>query len=469
MNKLTKVLNSVNPDIVRDETKNQKNIKSSQTLNEILKNNYSNLSNSKSSSKLLIEAWNIALKNLAVSGFVSRSWNALFKAITKIGDALYPNLKTASSFYTELRKPIRAKFKDEHPIYIASKNIMGITQKDSLALKEAYKNNVEIRNTNRNNLIPFYVEQILDLINHLKQFYLNESDTEGDNNIFELALAVLLATGSRSIELFKVSKYQAVEDNPNQINIKGIAKDRGNNNLGSAVIHRNLVGLNSSQVIDFVNKIRNKLKFSDLDNKKVKEKTNKKLNEMMIKYIHPILIENAGDKVNTDEFKQQLKNTTAHKTRYIFGNASFLIHGKPLNIPYESYLQRQLGHLNPNTTRSYLGINMKFRNELINGGNEELKELITQNQNKTDSLEQKIEECCPSEENKNNNLNFQRFANKFTRSMNEDEKINNIIEVLKILKSNGIKMKQKDLQKKLRYSSKIFTKAYNKARDENII
>ena len=96
---------------------------------------------------------------------------------------------------------------------------------------------------------PIYAEDILEAIQKLKN----------SNDPYEQSLAVLLATGSRSIELFKVSKYYEIKGDPQRITVKGLAKDKGKNELGNVVLTRNLVGLTRQEVVELVHEIRDEL------------------------------------------------------------------------------------------------------------------------------------------------------------------------------------------------------------------
>ena len=439
---------------------NSGKLRNSNYLNQILQEKYPEYRDFQGSSKnfLLLIFKNIVER--AATSSSTRSWIPLYVALDRVIKHLYPNINTSEGVFTEFRKFIRNKYGDNSEVYKQSVYIMGVPRDKALERREIYKNKVLVRNMNRNKLVPIYVEQVLEVIKELSE----------SKNVYDLSLAVLLATGSRSIELFKVSKYEMDSDNPNIIKITGLAKDKGRNNLQNVVIQRNLVGLNSTQVVDFVDFIRNKLNLSNDDNKGISNKTNKILNRKFKSLFHPILIQNAGESAGTDiEFTKQLKAMTSHKARYIQGNVSYLIYGEPMGFPYESYLQQQYGHLTPDSTKAYLGINIKYKYKPNSA--EELKELVKLNEEKTKELENKIDECCKDKPESHSLKDckdiaheLKKFKNSFNKSESKENKIRNIVSSLKYLKDNSYVLKQKELQKILRYSSELMTEAYKEFR-----
>lgn len=454
MDKLTKTLKDINTNATAiTEELTQSKSRTSSIINLKLKAAYAAIVDEKlSTKKNFLAVWSNIISR--ASRKFSRTWQRLFIEADKTFKIIYSNENTLESTLTEFRKPLKNDIY-EPEIYKQSIYLMGVSQERSKQRKEEYKNIVNARNTARGGLVPIYIEQILELQKELIK----------SNNPYDLAVAVELATGARSIEVFKVSTFSENKDAPNEITVKGIAKDKGGNNLENVVLTRNLVGLTSKEAVKAVDVIRSSLNL-DASNKEISDKTNRQLNKAFKKYIHPILTENAGDKASSDEFKAQLKSMTSHKGRYIAGNASYEIYGKPKNIPYETYLQAQYGHLDPSSTKSYLGINVKYLKELKNGNTEEVKEYINTIEKKVKDIKEEVDNCCGEVSDK---IDLSQYTNSFTRKETEEAKINNVVAALTLLHQEKIKMKQVDLRNKLRYSGAIMTAGYKKARSEGVI
>lgn len=416
MSRLIKTLNSVS------ETKNPN---TADYINA-LKDNFPN--QTKQGINLLKSVWDEVIRIAPLK--YSRNWNRLFEALDKALKNIYPNENTMEKNLSAFRKPLRHERFDKE-IYKNSIYKMGITRERSIQKKEEYKNKVKVRNAGRKDLPVIYVEDILELINKLIQ----------SSNVYDLVLAVELATGSRSIEVLSVSQYERTPDS-SEIKVIGLAKDKGNNNLQNVHLIRNLNGLNSKQVIDAVAKIRNELKFNNLTNQEISDKSNKILNRKFKKLMVEVLPKN----------KEYARKLTAHKTRYIAGNVSYLLYGEPRDIPYESYLQEQYGHLSGESTKSYLGINIKMRKKSLKVDDELIK--------KVEELDLKVGECC---DEKKEEIEFKTYAN------GNAEKIQAVVDALKELKEKKQKMSQRDLRKKLGFSASVLTAGYKKARDLKVI
>lgn len=437
MEKLIKVLDSVDEAKIKSEVEAQK-IKNSQTLNKALRKEYT-LFKDKSSKKLLSRIWSFTLASTAKprEGTISRIWIRLYKSLDRIIKALYENENTMESVCTEFRKVVRAKFGDNSEIYKQSIYNMGVTQQRSKERKEEYSAKVKVRNASRATLQPIYVEDVLTAIEKLKR----------SNDPYEQSLAVLLATGSRSIELFKVSKYYEVKDDESTITVKGIAKDKGKNDLKNVVLTRNLVGLTGEEVVDLVHEIRDELDLKG-SNAKISNATNTALNKAFQKNIQPL----------APDFQM-----TSHKCRYIAGNVSYLLYGKPKKIPYESYLQEQYGHLSGESTKSYLGINVQFRKKVIQKAPDDIKVLF---EREIKEMKEQVANCCPD---KAQSVDLTEFKNSNRRKMEVEEKVKAVVGALKLLKEKQIKMTQRELRAILGYSAGTMTEGYQAARAANVI
>lgn len=447
MNKLSTTLSSINTHSFEiSEEVAQSKQQSSGIVNELLEQAYPDIFDKKKGTKTNL--FNIWSKVIATAPRkYSRSWGKLFVQLDRLIKLLYPNENTSEVMFTSFRKPLRdAKYDNE--IYKQSVYQLGVDQQRSKQRKEEYANRVKARNVERGSLVPLYVEQIYQTVDQLI----------ASNNVYEKLVAVELATGSRSIEVLKVSQYEEVKDNPNEILVIGLAKDKGQNNLENVRLTRNLVRLKAKQVISAVTYIRSKVN-TEGTNDAISSRTNAHLNKVFKQVFVPILKQNAGDKADTDEFKKQLKSFTSHKARYIAGNVSFLEYGKHKKIPYESYLQQQYGHLSGESTKSYLAINIKFKSKTVEKGDtEELKQLFN---SEIGDLRTQLDKCCAKE---TDTLDVAPFKNSFSKGEDEYAKVNNVVEAIKLYKKNEVKITQKDLRAKLGYSADIMTKAYKKFR-----
>ena len=350
---------------------------------------------------------------------------------------------TLRDFLSDLRKPLKdAKWDQE--IYKQSIVLMGMNLNESKEIAKKYKEDVEFRNINRGSKPPIYVEDIFSLLDELIN----------SQNAYDLTLAVELATGSRSIEVFKVSQYSVITNYPEQILIKGIAKDKSGNKLENVILTRNLVHLNSKQIIDAIEKIRSLINVTG-DNKKISQRTNKHLNAKFKEYVIPLIEKNAApEQKQTEDYMNYIDSFTSHKTRYIYGNTSYLIYAKPKNIPLETYIQKQLGHQTGDATRSYLGVNIRFKNKPN-----------VNNQVKVNEVKENIQ---------NGNietLDLRKFRNSFSRAESTESKVNKIVDAIKFIKNEN-KMKlptQAELGRLLGFGASIMCAGYKKARDEGLV
>jgi hypothetical protein len=265
----------------------------------------------------------------------SDNWIKVFKLIDSLLKKKYTNLSTLNKSFSQFRKPLKKeKFT---AIYNNSLINMGIGQKASLKLKKTYKNEVHLRNKHIIDLPEIHIEDVKDLIEFLFE----------SKDIYDQVIALLLSTGSRSIEILKLSSFNKVKGEPQKIKISNLAKSNN-----STPLKRNLIVLTPSQIINSIRYIRKKLNFQNLTNTQIADKVNKKLNRKFKLGMSKI--------IDTEDIKNKnyLKTLTAHKTRYIYGAVSWNLYGKDKKIPYESYIQEQIGHVNPESTKSYLAINI---------------------------------------------------------------------------------------------------------------
>lgn len=436
MNKFIQALDSIDTDTIRSDVDGRK-IRNSQTLNISLQKIYPDVK-ATTSKALLFKIWDKIIEKAAIprKETAGKAWIKLFKAMDEKIKALYSNENTSESIFTQLRKVLRKKYGDDSEIYKQSIYNMGISQARSRERKEEYAAKVKERNTERGQKQPLFVEDILAIIQRLKK----------SNNPYEQALAVLLATGSRSVELFKISKYHEVKEDPEAIDIEGISKDNGNRGYADITVRRPLVGLLSHEVVGLVDNIRKKLNLTG-PNVKISSATNTVLNKAFKIWIQPL----------APEFKM-----TAHKCRYIYGNVAYLLYGKPQKIPYESFVQTVLTHSSGESTKSYLGINIQFKEKVLSHSPSDLRFLF---EKEIKQLREHVNRNCPDK----SDVDLAQYRNSFRKAMNDEDKIAAVVAALKALAAKKMKVKQSNLRSELGYSAAVMTSAYKRAREQGII
>ena len=433
MDKFTSLINKISKSKIQGESKTCKKTIISPTLNEILGEEYPTYSGIQSSKALLMKIWKDIIANAARGreGGISRTWIRLFEAVDKVIKALFQNENTMENVCTEFRKVIRQKYGDNDQIYIKSTHILGVSRERAIERRENYQNKVAEKGLNRRNLTPIYDDEIYAAIDA----GINSSDP------LEKTIAVMLNTGSRSIEVMKVSTYSEVKDNSSFINIKGIAKDRSKKGYENKVILRPLINLNADEVINAVEYIRKHL---DLEgtNDEISQRYNQTLNKRMKKLFanHPEL--------------------TAHKCRYIAGQMAFLLYGK--GGTENTYLQQYLGHEDSSTTRTYQSINVKLRHEVEIPDDIKLKisKLIHDDEKNIQDhkeIQSAINEIKAKKiKIKQSNVPYPEYINPKTH-LGDAQKIQNLTLLMKTAKKDGIIYNQKQLKKLYGYGSNILS------------
>lgn len=411
----------------------------------------------KTTKEFLFKIWDQILKR--ASRKFSRTWGMLLIQLDELLKVIYPNKLTLRGVLVELRRPLKDFVKWDKTIYEQTIIVMGMTVAESKQEAEKYNIKVKAKNLSRGEMVPIYVEDVYALLDKLIK----------SENGYDLALAVEIATGSRGIEVFKVSEYKAIEGHPEQISVIGVAKDNKNNNLEKVVITRNLVHLNAKQVIDAVAKIRRLINV-DGTNVKISQRTNKHLNAKQKEYVIPLIEKNASeDQKKSEPYKNYIKKFNSHHNRYLFANISYLVNGKNKNIPLNVYAQEQLGHLGAGSTNSYLGINVQFRNRLIRNIDPELKLIIESIDNKVNNLQKDVNECCDNAKI-NPAVDLRNFKNSFSRKEDNESKINKVVGAIKAYTDKKIKVpKQADLGRSLGFGAKIMTLGYRETRAQGLI
>jgi Telomere resolvase len=345
--------------------------------------------------RIFIEVWSgTMLRNRTTD---PNKFTILFQETTKIIQALYPNQNSSEMFFTKLRKSIIDRFGDGSQIYRLSIKNMGLSPAERTERGKNYIAQVAERNEKRGEMEPIYVDDILKTIAIYKT----------DRDPFKRAMAVLIATGMRGTELFKVSTIKKINDS--EIEILQLAKSRP----GKKSV-RPLIEMEADEVVSSVKFIRDNLNTSGT-NEQVEARLNPRLNKVF----------------------KDIINMTSHKARYIYANVAYKLFAESKKIPYESYLGKILSHESAQSTKSYLAINLEEG---------ESKESV---RGSTSGLDQ--------------------FKNIMRRGIPESEKTANIVGALKYMKENKIYMSQKGLRLELGYSAAVMTKGYQGARALGVI
>ncbi len=426
------LLKDVDFKAVENEVKEQK-IKNSAIINKLLLEKYPSIKSGNTKSRLLKITQNI-IERATITDI--EKWKQFFRLFDVIIKALYDNENYTETIFSIFRKPVRVKYGDRSEIFSQSVFLTGASQQRRIQRKEEYKAEVKVRNAERNNLDPLYFEDIIQVIQKNKY----------SNDPYKKAIAVLLATGSRSIEVFKVSKYTESKD-PTRIVIKGLAKDKGDKrNLKQVVLEKPLINMTGDEVVKAVEEIREDLNLKGT-NAAIAARTNAPLNKAFRDLVQILAPNNP---------------MTAHTCRYIYGNLAYIMYAEPKGMLMESYIQEILGHASPESTKSYLGINMRMKDRVVKAAPEHIKALF---ENEIASLRKQVEKCCP----KKITVNLDDLKNSRRREMTSETKINNVIEALKRLKENKVKMNQRELRAILEFSGEIMSKGYKLAKEQKII
>lgn len=440
MLKFVKTLNSLDVDKIRDEVSNQKKTKDSPTLNAELKKAYPKITRGHSV-RFLLNVWTSVVDKLVKPRYdnISQARIRLFQSLDRVMKALFSNEDSLEVTLVEFRKPIKDKFGVDSETYTQSIYNIGLTQAQRLARKQKYADEVSERNKTRGSLPPIYVEDILTLIHFLAGV---------ERNVYEQSLTVLLATGSRSVELYKISSYSEIADEPGKVLVTGLAKNKS----PSISLVRRLVGMCGRDVVSLVDNIRRKLRVGGKSNANITGITNQHLNKVFRTYIQPLA---------------PSYPMTSHKCRYISGNISYLLYGEPEGLPYESYLQSQYGHLNPTSTKSYLAINIQFRGSYLDDIFTHYGIPLPRSDGEETNMQSKIitqHSVITSIEG--GSVDLDKYIHP---RASRNDKINHVISCLTELKKNNIHIGQVNLRNKLRYGIHVVSDAYRLARERCII
>jgi hypothetical protein len=228
----------------------------------------------------------------------------------------YPNKESFHACSIRWRKPVGIRFGKRTPIYYQALVQLGLTKEESLARREKYE--IKVRQQIRNEKYIFSAAQVYDCINKCLQV-----DNFGHNFV-----AACIATGSRMIEVAKVTDFTESAAGENYIHIEKTAKSH----LRRKII-RPIIGMTSKTLLSLIEKIRSHKDFQNMTN--VEVKTN-------------VIVSST----------KALKNffpLTMHKCRYIWAAMAWKLYGG--SVPQQEWVREMLGHESGDVSLTYLTFN----------------------------------------------------------------------------------------------------------------
>lgn len=226
---------------------------------------------------------------------------------------LYPNRDTLHVMSIEWRRPVATRFGKKSAIYLQSIYQLGLSREESLLRRENYE--ARVRHDARNITVHIPKKKVFDAI---------ASCAASENSIANL-VAVCLATGSRLIEVLKVSKFMESGAGPRFIVIDGIAKSPVRK-----IIIRPLIGLDCGRVLELISRIRKIRDFKSMTNGDAKTAVDAAANRIM----------------------RDLFDMTLHKCRYIWASLAWHMYGH--GVPQQEWIREMFGHTSGDISLIYL-------------------------------------------------------------------------------------------------------------------
>jgi integrase len=301
---------------------NQSYATNSLLLKYIFNNTGFTIQNRLKSANHITEVFNEAMqfyKEKNKSVFITKLKN-LFTKLAELVKILFSKENTQQTIYAKLNNVLRRLYGDESKIYIKGRQILGLGAKRNRERIIQYNTNVENKN--------------LDLDKSEYKFNINQlqricEDLDRSAHSYDHIILVMLNTGSRMIEVLKISKYVSVDKNK-MLSILDAAK-------GSA--DRKIIPncISPVRVVELVDNIRNTL------HDQLNGKTNVEINNSLNKVINQRI-----------EYIFQNKDMSSHILRRISAEWNYNMYGG--NSVKVSYIKKYLGHLNVSSTLPYMNI-----------------------------------------------------------------------------------------------------------------
>ncbi len=248
------------------------------------------------------------------------------EALSSIGgilEILYPNRGTLQSTSVKWRKCIGDRFGYDTGVYKISIEKLGLPREEAIAKSAAYM--AEMRSRVKKRVKQLSQQQVYEVIQSCAGSYEYSYNT----------VAVMLATGSRMVEVLKISEYSRAESE-DQITIKGLAKSHVEH-----VIVRPLLFLKADKVLELVADIRAAKDFNSMTADQVNNSSAAAINRVMSKM-----------------FDSSTLEMTSHKCRYIWASIAWQLHGG--EVGQQEWVRSMFGHESADTTIAYLHYHVKL-------------------------------------------------------------------------------------------------------------
>ena len=406
------------------------------------------------SANSLLAAWTFAIQNGPNQANLAK-FKRLFGLLQPFLELFYPNRRSLATYAVEWRKPIKEKYGTKSEVYKQSIYILGISQEESIKMKEDYKESVREKVRGRGEP-QFTMQQVYDAID------LTANSTDPIDNI----IAIMLACGSRMVEVLKISDYSVPKSSSSsedvkveQIKIYKLAKLRGANDDETAegidyvTVIRPLLRISADQLVGLVENVRSAYDFQAMSNKTATQKVNAAVNKVM-KTLFSIPI-------------------TGHKCRYLWASLAWQLYGK--SVPQAEWVREMYRHASADTTLAYLAYEVaipKFHvpEELRArvGGlevdtvnlKEEQKQLKEEVKNVEQELNKQITEASLVD------LRFPELANTKRLRLSSAAKLERLRKLDQKYHDVGVRMTQK-MAKKYNYGSSVISTYWRYHRPEN--
>lgn len=281
-----------------------------------------------STAYMLLEAWNTSIKSASDNPNI-KTFKAIFELLQPFLKMFYPRQNTFASSATKWRSAIKQKYKSNSEVYKQSQYILGISREESIKMKTDYTK--AVRKSVREGGDPkFTLQEVYDTIDA----------TAASSNPIDNIIAVMLAAGSRMIEVIKLSKFELYAPQPGYIKIIGLAKDASGDKVDEGfeeqTVVRPVIRINPELIIELVQRIRAMRDFESLSNFKATGTVNGAVNKMIKSY-----------------FKLPI---TGHKCRYLWASIAWQLYGK--GVPQAEWVRQMYQHRSADTTLTYLQWNV---------------------------------------------------------------------------------------------------------------
>jgi hypothetical protein len=269
-----------------------------------------------------IVTFNLSMKVMSYEYKTQKEALATMKILYKALELAYPNRLTLKTRLAKIRTVIRENQKERVYKLSLSSDYFNIAYTENMIQKQNYKNKVLERNRNP--------EDIPDDIIDITTEWLNSSDK------YQKALAVLLAIGSRPIELFKTGIYEIKDDT--HIIASGLAKKREGNEKTSTI--RPVLMMSAAEAVEAVEAVRNEFKNNSILDR----------DGNLSSYIVRMLTKRCLD-----------LGTTTYNLRRIYARIAYEQYGN--NSNFNVFIGDILGHENLTTSFSYSNISPSMLEE----------------------------------------------------------------------------------------------------------